>query len=74
MNITEANATSRLLSWLTGRAGVGGPISNERALADAEYLAERSRRALLAGITPEYVRTNWPGSSPATPDTTNGDQ
>jgi len=60
VNITEANATSRLLSWVTGRT----TVSAEQALAAAEFLAERSQKALAAGITPDHIRANWPTQPP----------
>ncbi|MGH3382665.1 MAG: hypothetical protein ACRDP6_48850 [Actinoallomurus sp.] len=60
MNITEANATSRLLSWITGRTS----ITTDLARADAELLAARANKALHAGITPDHVRANWPSQPP----------
>lgn len=67
MNIAEANATSLLLSWITGR----GAVTAEQARTAAEHLAARSTKALHAGITPEHVRANWPDDRP-TPTTENG--
>lgn len=64
MNISEANAVSRVLDWITGRPGPAGPITADQARDDAEFLADRSHRTLLAGITAEHVRANWPGQPP----------
>lgn len=61
MNITEANATSRVLSWLTGRDNT----TAEQARQDAEYLADRVNKALHAGIRPEQVHANWPTTPPS---------
>lgn len=60
MNISEANAASRLLSWVTGRDNT----TAAEALADAEFLAARSVKALHAGITPDQVRASWPTDPP----------
>lgn len=64
MNITEANAVSRMLRWLIGDQAV----TVERAREDAEWLAARSYNVLTAGITQEQIAERWlRPTAPSTP-------
>ncbi|QFU87849.1 hypothetical protein [Amycolatopsis sp. YIM 10] len=58
MNISEANATNRLLRYLLAEA----PSEDEHAHAqeDATFLASRAKAALGAGPGRDQVRERWP--------------
>lgn len=59
MNISEANATSRVLRWVLGKGG-----DSDRARIDAMWLADRASKTLHAGVTPDDVAQHWPGPEP----------
>lgn len=55
MNITEAVRTQSLLAWATDPAPA--PETTAIAVVDARYLADRARRVLGAGPTPDDIET-----------------
>lgn len=61
MNIAEANNVQWLLDWVLGVEKPGGGRWTEDEARDfAAYLADRSRKALSAGMSGAQVHTSWP--------------
>lgn len=65
MNITEANNVQWLLDWVLGveKPG-GGRWDEDDAREFAVFLADRSYKALSAGMNGDQVRTSWPWRPP----------
>lgn len=64
MNISEANDTNILLSWVIGRREKFGDRTDaeasEMTQKAAERLADRATARIMAGLSGEQVAAAWP--------------